>query len=145
MTYTAIIAKAKSETEAQDIYCNILAREEVMNNLVDARIDGLMVTVVYNKVSKPAVKTENTVKALQKEAKAYNAAEVFYDVYSDRLNFIGADSTWLVDFFRRRNVLADKDRGGYSIDIKDAIRLGFPTQSNSYRLKANARYKPIAC
>lgn len=145
MTYTAIIAKAQSETEVQDIYCNILTNEEVMSNLVDARIDGLMVTVVYNKPAKPVAKTENTVKALQKEAKAYNAVEVFYDVYSDRLNFIGSDSTWLVDFFRRRNVLADKDRGGYSIDIKDAIKLGFPTKANSYRLKANARFKPIAC
>lgn len=77
------------------------------------------------------VKATNTVKQLQKEAKAYNEIEVFYDVYSDRLNFIGSDRRWLAEFFRRRNVLADQDRGGYSIDIKDAIALGFPTKANS--------------
>lgn len=142
---TAIVAKAQTESEAQDIYSEILSNEEVINNLIDARIDGLMVTVIYSKVEVKKAKIENTVKQLQKEAKAYNQVEVFYDVYSDRINFIGSSNTWLVDFFRRRNVIADSDRGGYSVDIKDAIKLGFPTASNSYRLKPDARKSPIAC
>lgn len=87
----------------------------------------------------------STVKQLQKEAKAFNKSEVFYDVYSDRVNFIGCDNQWLVDFFRRRDILADSDRGGFSIDIKDAIKLGFPVKANSYRLKPDARKAPIAC
>ncbi|NEP58451.1 MAG: hypothetical protein F6K31_15785 [Symploca sp. SIO2G7] len=91
------------------------------------------------------VVNKNTVKALQKEAKAYNEVEVFYDVYTDRVNFIGYSKTWLVDFFRRRETLATSDRGGYSIDLSDAKELGLPTKAGSYRLLPDARRKPIPC
>lgn len=147
MTTKALIATAQNEEALAALYYSMIEFVEDTNGVfLHLDVRGLQVTVIYNKKeAKPAAKTPNTVKQLQKEAKAYNAVEVFYDVYSDRLNFIGSDRTWLAEFFRRRNVIADTDRGGYSIDIKDAIALGFPVKANSYRLLPDARKAPIAC
>src|SRR6476646_10266150 len=77
----------------------------------------------------------DTVKKLQKEAKAYGKTEVFYDVYCDRVNFAGFN-TWMVKFFERRQVVADFDRAGVSISLEDAIKLGLPTQNRAYRIPA---------
>jgi len=45
------------------------------------------------------------------------------DVYCDRVIVLGYQS-WLEQFFYRRQVVADMDRGGWAISIKDAQKLG---------------------
>ncbi|MEM8603235.1 MAG: hypothetical protein AAGF24_05315 [Cyanobacteria bacterium P01_H01_bin.121] len=75
-----------------------------------------------------------TLKQLRAEYKAYGQSELMYDVYSDRINFIG-QHRWIVEFFYRRNVIADLDRAGVSINIADATALSFPTQESSYRFQ----------
>ena len=71
-----------------------------------------------------------TLTKLRKEAKAYGKNEIFYDVFCDRVNFSGFDR-WMVDFWTRRGVVADYDRSGVSIDIKDAIAHGLPVNSST--------------
>jgi hypothetical protein len=146
----AVVATAQNQDAVCDLYYSILESVEAKGcTVIHAEVNDLQITVIYDgkatHTKAAQKKPVNTVKQLQKEAKAYNQVEVFYDVYSDRLNFVGFSNTWLVDFFKRRNVIADSDRSGYSIDIKDAIALGFPTKANSYRLLPDARKAPIAC
>lgn len=83
-----------------------------------------------------------TVKQLQKELKAYNKVELAYDVYGDRVNFVGFNA-WVASFFQRRNVVADYDRAGISISRKDAESLGFPVAANGYRLLSDIRRNPV--
>ena len=72
----------------------------------------------------------NTITALQKEFKAMASANTpksaktfMIDVYCDRVIVLGYQS-WLEQFFHRRQVVADMDRGGWAISIKDAQKLG---------------------
>ena len=69
-----------------------------------------------------------TLQKLRKEFKTFGKVEIFYDVYNDRVNFVGFNS-FVVDFFSRRNVVADYDRAGVSISKIDAQRLGIPTEN----------------
>lgn len=81
-------------------------------------------------------------KILQRELKCYDRKEVTYDVYCDRVNF--CDSNFPChQFFRNRQIILDRDRAGYSISIKDAQRIGLPTEYQSYRLLADSRKKPL--
>lgn len=145
----AVVATAKNQNAVCDLYYSMIEEVEAKGySVFHAEVNELQVTVIYDGKAthtKAVTKQPSAVKQLQKEAKAYNQVEIFYDVYSDRLNFIGSSNAWLVDFFQRRNVLANRDRGGYSIDIKDAIALGFPTKASSYRLLPDARKSPITC
>lgn len=82
-------------------------------------------------------------KAIQKEFAAFNDRRIKYflvDVYSDRVTFIvGYDCYWLPEFMNRRGIIADADRGGYSISIKAAQLLGIPTEQGTYTVPRDAR------
>lgn len=82
-------------------------------------------------------------KAIQKEFAAFNDRRIKYflvDVYSDRVTFIvGYDCYWLPGFMSRRGIIADADRGGYSISIKAAQSLGIPTEQGTYTVPRDAR------
>ena len=82
------------------------------------------------------------VKKLQKEISAYSDAELAYDVYSDRINFIGQGFRYR-SFFERRKIFTYQDRAGFSIDRKDAESFGLPLEANGYRLLPDSRKKPL--
>jgi hypothetical protein len=73
----------------------------------------------------------STVKQIRAEYRVYGKKEMLYDVYCDRVVFLGYDS-YIESFFTRRDVLATFDRGGVAIDRKDAEKLGFPTVGHTY-------------
>lgn len=82
-------------------------------------------------------------KQLQREFAAMSDRRISYflvDVYGDRVNFI-VTSRWIYDFFTRRGIITDRDRGGYSISIKDAQSLGIPTEIGTYRVYRDSRRK----
>ena len=70
---------------------------------------------------------------LRKEFRAFDKTEVLIDVYSDRV-VIGGENQWLIDYFTRRNVLADMDRGGVMISLNDAEALNLPAYFNTSRI-----------
>ena len=109
------------------------------NGFENGRIQVISLAPAQVEAQPEAPKTD-TVKKLQKEAKAYGKTEVFYDVYCDRVNFAGFN-TWMIKFFERRQVVADFDRAGVSISLEDAIKLGLPTQNRAYRIPADGRKK----
>lgn len=73
-----------------------------------------------------------TLQKLRKEFKAYGKIELMFDVYGDRVNFVGYSNDFIVEFFRRRDVLCWPDRSGYSIDFKSAQALGIPVEIGTY-------------
>jgi len=112
----------------------------VNNGIENGRIQVISLAPV--KVETQEVAKPSAVKKLQKEAKVHGKTEVAYDVYCDRVNFIGFYS-WMVSFFQRRDVVADYDRCGVSISRQDAEALGFPVAANGYRLPSDVRRKPV--
>jgi hypothetical protein len=72
-----------------------------------------------------------TIKQLRAEFKCYGKVELGYDVYCDRVVFLGYND-FVITFFNNRNVFADYDRGGISIDRKDAENLGFDLSKNEF-------------
>lgn len=90
-----------------------------------------------------------TLKALQKEFKAYDfsdrakSAKVFCIVYyQDRIVVLGYQNSWLESFFNSRGVVAHEDRGGWSIDAKDAIKLGLTGIDEADYQYGDSRKKP---
>lgn len=81
-----------------------------------------------------------TLTRIRKEYKTYNKSEFLIDVYSDRVCFLGFNQ-WLISFFERRNVVADFDRSGVSINIKDAVNLGLDLAIGSYLVSTDLRKK----
>jgi hypothetical protein len=82
---------------------------------------------------------------IRQEYKAYGKIEVVIDVYGDRVNFLGYNN-FMVDFFARRGVVAHPDRGGISIDKRDADKLGIALAIGSYRASCkDCRKKLTAC
>ena len=67
---------------------------------------------------------------IRKEYKAYNQKELVYDVYCDRINFIGCDMFLLATYCENRNIFYWRDRSGYSIDIENKGDL--PTNRATY-------------
>ena len=93
---------------------------------------------------KPSESKQPDYKILQRDMKAYRQTELVYDVYCDRVNFIGTDSfSAYVTFFNNRGIIFNRDRAGYSIDIKDAQKIGLPVEFSTYRLLPDSRKKPI--
>lgn len=86
-------------------------------------------------------KAELEAKKLQREIKAYGRTELIYDVYCDRVNFIGVNDNCLDMFFHNRNIIVWRDRGGYSIDLKDAVQVGLPLEFCTYRISPDSRKK----
>jgi len=82
-----------------------------------------------------------TAKQIQKELACYTQdkrVKSFHaEVYCDRLVILAG--WYMVDFFRRRGVVADSDRGGVAISIKDAEKLGLPTETGCYTVPRDAR------
>lgn len=78
--------------------------------------------------------------ALQKEFKCFShgqpasAMEFTIDVYCDRVIALGYQG-WLEQFFHRRGVVADMDRGGWAISPKDAQALGLSLPAGSHRFQ----------
>ena len=85
-----------------------------------------------------------TTKEIQKEFACYSDRRVknlIIDIYSDRVVFLTGSSIYMQEFFRRRQVVSDFDRGGTAISIKDAEMLGIPTQPGVYHAPRDARKK----
>ena len=78
--------------------------------------------------------TMTTIQSLRKDFKAYGRSQLCYDVYCDRVNFHGFSNGDIYhNFFTTvRGVVIDPDRSGYSISIKDALRLGIPIDKPEY-------------
>ena len=68
--------------------------------------------------------------------------ELPFTVYQDRVNFVGS-SRWLREFFRRCNVIADFDRSGLSISLKDAEKFGLDLEQGYYILSGDSRKKAL--
>ena len=105
-----------------------------------------MTAQVINKITGMPVidvKAEDTRKAIQKEYKCFRqdirTKYFLVDVYCDRVNFVVGYQQWLVVFFENRGIIADCDRGGISINTKDAILCGLPTEVGTYRVPVDAR------
>lgn len=85
-------------------------------------------------------------KALQREFKAcitdHRIKHIVIDIYCDRAIFCNKDN-WLVDFFERRGMMTYFDRGGLSIDLKDAAKFDIPIAPGGYYLHKDLR-KPIS-
>lgn len=101
---------------------------------------------VENKEPAPAKVTRKAqaVKALQKEAKVFGFKELWVDMYCDRANFlIPFHCQWFKDFCNRRNIIADTDRSGWSVSVKDTeTLLGQALQAGkSYRIPTDSRCK----
>lgn len=87
--------------------------------------------------------TNENLKKLQKEIKAYDLPELMYDVYCDRVNFVG-DRKVIRQFFERRGIMTDTDRAGFSITLNDAASFGLPMVAKCYLIPSDARKKPTA-
>lgn len=101
---------------------------------------------VENKEPAPAKVTHKVqaVKSLQKEAKVFGHTELWVDMYCDRANFfVPFHCHWFKDFCNRRNIIADVDRSGWSVSIKDVeALLGQALEAGkSYRIPTDSRRK----
>lgn len=101
--------------------------------------DGI--AVIKQKLAPQKVKV-NDLKILQRDLKCYNRKEVYYDVYCDRVNFIGYDFP-CQNFFHIRNIILFRERAGYSIDIEDAKKIGLPIDFEHYKLPSDSRKSPV--
>ena len=77
---------------------------------------------------KPMGNPQSELKIIQREIKAFNLRELHFDVYCDRLNFIGSDHFPLATYCDNRGIRYDRDRAGYSIDLRDAEKMGLPVK-----------------
>ena len=84
---------------------------------------------------------------IRKEYKAFGKTEMMYDVYCDRVNFVACTSFFPLSVYcDNRGIIYDRDRGGYSIDLKDAQKMGLPMEPGKSTYIINTkdlRKKPI--
>lgn len=106
--------------------------------------DSTVKTVEYlkGKIEKlTALKDGKFLKTLQRLIKASKKTELWFDVYSDRLNFLIGVNTAYKTYLDACGLNTWTDRGGISLDIEAAHTLGLPTTPGTYVIPADARKK----
>lgn len=79
------------------------------------------------------------VKIIQNILREYKVKELYYEVYCDRVVFIGASTFYLSQFCWNRKIIYNRDRGGFSINLKDADKIGLPTVYDYYCISKDSR------
>ncbi len=76
----------------------------------------------------------STIQALRKDCKAFGYKELCYDVYQDSVVFLFYNRYGMYqNFFESvRGVMLYEERGGFSIDRRDAVALGIPMDKSGY-------------
>lgn len=92
---------------------------------------------------KPMGSPKDELKIIQREIKASNISELCFDVYCDRVNFIISSTFPLSTYCDNRGIRYDRDRAGYSIDLRDAEKMGLPVKVREriYTIPTDCRRK----